>query len=453
MDLLEEQSDNSKLLQCWPWQVIDQEQDPFALYKWRQRLGNALIGTSDNTTKELVKARTSWVERAVDKVVDNRTRCTLLYLEIFHAILKQYRKLDLQETHVGYTLYSTWIDHPQISTWLSTFTNTHDKLETTAYLVYLNDISKTCDIAFEQGAIVHESSSARKLLINHLQHFCNLWNYPYIMVVRRSFELVSRLLRGPIDKIKIAGVLDRLLAWSNRLDTHLTIDMFWECFETDKTEFYHQPMIQQDDITVDRECLKLAMQVFVGSLCSLANYNQVDTSTLVALERILERIHAWRQYISDEQLLEAVLELHGSNDEDAVNLQLDVLTIDNKVRRADQGSSFKQCFQELIQVVNPNRLFLWFCGRTGMDYSLLVDLLLSNETEFLRFLVEYLKHIEMDPNGFICTCKEFVDGGVDQVMDMLSRLVLVLESGGFPYNPRHLINRLNYILALIQARI
>lgn len=88
-----------------------------------------------------------------------------------------------------------------------------------------------------------------------------------------------------------------------------------------------------------------------------------------------------------------------------------------------------------------------------MDYSLLVDLLLSNETEFLRFLVEYLKHIERDPDGFIDTCKELIDGGVDQVMDMLSRLVLVLEAGGFPYNPRHLINRLNYILTLIQTRI
>lgn len=46
----------------------------------------------------------------------------------------------------------------------------------------------------------------------------------------------------------------------------------------------------------------------------------------------------WREYMSDEQLLEAVLELHGGNDEDAVNLQLDVLTIDNKLRRADQAS-------------------------------------------------------------------------------------------------------------------
>ena len=98
------------------------------LYKWRQRLENAMIGTSDNTTAELVVARARWVQKAVDKVVNNRTRCTLLYLEIFHAILKQYRKLDLQETHVGSTLYSTWIYHPQTSTWLSTFTNTHDKV-------------------------------------------------------------------------------------------------------------------------------------------------------------------------------------------------------------------------------------------------------------------------------------------------------------------------------------
>lgn len=88
--------------------------------------------------------------------------------------------------------------------------------------------------------------------------------------------------------IKIAGVLELLLAWSDRLNTHFTIDMFWECFDTDRTEFYHQPILQHDDITVDRECLKLAMQVFVASLCSLAD--QVDTSTLAALERILERI-------------------------------------------------------------------------------------------------------------------------------------------------------------------
>lgn len=42
--------------------------------------------------------------------------------------------------------------------------------------------------------------------------------------------------------------------------------------------------------------------------------------------------------MSDEQLLEAVLELHGGNDEDAINLQLDVLTIDNKLQRADEAS-------------------------------------------------------------------------------------------------------------------
>lgn len=87
-----------------------------------------MIGASDNTTDELKRARTSWVEMAVDKMVDNKMRCTLLYLEIFHAILKQYRKLDLPEAHVGYTLYSAWIDHPQTSIWLNTFTNTHDKV-------------------------------------------------------------------------------------------------------------------------------------------------------------------------------------------------------------------------------------------------------------------------------------------------------------------------------------
>lgn len=109
------------------------------LYKWRQRLEHALIGTSDNTTEELEESRTSWVETAVDKVVDNKMRCTLLYLEIFHVILKQYRKLDLPGAHVGYTLYSTWIGHPQTSTWLSTFTGAHDKVKLSSCLCLYYD--------------------------------------------------------------------------------------------------------------------------------------------------------------------------------------------------------------------------------------------------------------------------------------------------------------------------
>ena len=94
--------------------------------------------------------------------------------------------------------------------------------------------------------------------------------------------------------------------------------------------------------------------------------------------------------------------------------------------------------------ISPNRLFIFFCQRTGMDHSLLVDLLLSNETEFLSFFVKYLKYVERDPHAFA----EAV--GEEEILDMLQNLKSVLQAGGFPYNPTYLINRLTNVIQLFE---
>ena len=84
-----------------------------------------------------------------------------------------------------------------------------------------------------------------------------------------------------------------------------------------------------------------------------------------------------------------------------------------------------------------------------MDHSLLIDLLLSNETEFLLFFVRYLKYVERYPQDFIRECNSLVDGQ-EEVVDMLRNVMRILRSGGFPYNPTYLISRLVNVINILE---
>lgn len=104
--------------------------------------------------------------------------------------------------------------------------------------------------------------------------------------------------------------------------------------------------------------------------------------------------------------------------------------------------------------LEPHRLFVYFCYRACMDYSLLVDFLLSNETDFLLFFLQYLRYVEKDPESLKKTCSSFEqenDGiSLGNIANMLQRLVFVLKGGGFPYNPSSLVKRINSVLRSIQ---
>ncbi|KAI8144244.1 hypothetical protein BJV82DRAFT_608848 [Fennellomyces sp. T-0311] len=169
-----------------------------------------------------------------------------------------------------------------------------------------------------------------------------------------------------------------------------------------------------------------------------------DECSTVGLQELIHYVSLYCQKTDD--VLETLFELHGNNDEDAVNFQLDILNLYGKLDLADQTKKFDKIVKNILDTagISPNRLFLFFCQRTGMDHSLLVDLLLSNETEFLLFFVKYLKYVERDPQAFAAALDD------DDVLDMLRSLISVLQSGGFPYNPTYLIHRLTNVINLFE---
>ncbi|KAI9323130.1 hypothetical protein BX666DRAFT_2108157 [Dichotomocladium elegans] len=411
----------SELLSRWAW--VDLGHDAFALYALRQQLIQALIGSTHDpsTSFQDNPPKHTWVTAALHALFDTNARIVndtvQVYLEVFHALFKHFRKCDLAQDHPGYTLFTGWIHHPSVSTWISMYFDEcqNNNLALVPLLVCLNDITKITKLCHTGELYPNETRTALGLLDDHIQKICSLWQHTSISVVRRSLEIISRSLRCPMSVGKVQIILDQLLAWKEQLQEHLTTDDFWTLLSPERTEFFYE-RIGNGKMAVDRECVKLVV----------------------------------RQDMSDLQLLEVILEIYGSNDEDAVNLQLDVLQMLKNLDDRNEVDSFKQSFKDILEATSPNRLFLCFCQRTGMDHELLVDLLLSNETDFLIFFVNYLKHLEHNAEDFVNICCDILEQDIREAVGMLHCLIHVLQAGGFPYNPSYLIHRVKLVLKLIQ---
>lgn len=174
---------------------------------------------------------------------------------------------------------------------------------------------------------------------------------------------------------------------------------------------------------------------------------------MVVLLQMLQQIRNWTRYQSSEILLDLVFEIFGNDDSDAVNLQHDLLDIytllpqlstDNNDNNNNNNDNANVARLLTLMCIHPHYLFLHFCQRTGMDYELLLDLLLTDETNFLLFLLRYLKYVETDPQSFVSICDK--QGQRNAVRTMLLQLRSAIMKPGFPYNAKPLVNRMNRVL-------
>ena len=97
------------------------------------------------------------------------------------------------------------------------------------------------------------------------------------------------------------------------------------------------------------------------------------------------------------------------------------------------GFSFKNnAFPELISLLNPVFTFLEFLKMISNSSNLLLDLLVSNETCFLLYLLRFLKYIRINWSMFCESCQMF-DGGngstdtLSETMSVLIRLRLQIS--------------------------
>jgi len=115
---------------------------------------------------------------------------------------------------------------------------------------------------------------------------------------------------------------------------------------------------------------------------------------------------------------------------------------------------------QLPEPWHPHRMFICFLKHIGFDHLVLIDFLISNETNFVEYLLQYLrfviqgqKHADCDDAGFKQHCPAVDPEGKIQLQSCLSDLASTIErmthKGLFPYNAAPLVSRLRQFLELL----
>ncbi|KAJ3355207.1 hypothetical protein HDU83_003784 [Entophlyctis luteolus] len=90
-------------------------------------------------------------------------------------------------------------------------------------------------------------------------------------------------------------------------------------------------------------------------------------------------------------------------------------------------------------------LFAKFVAKTGGDPSVHIDLLMSPETHYLEFIVEYCKYTERTRGSFFRASSPEDEHSVKDILEEVATRVEALWRGGrgaFPYNPLALVRRI-----------
>lgn len=128
--------------------------------------------------------------------------------------------------------------------------------------------------------------------------------------------------------------------------------------------------------------------------------------------------------------------IHLFSDQDDYLIEAMVCTLD-----VTASISFRNnAFPELVAMLNPVYTFLEFLNMISNSSDLLLDLLVSNETCFLLYLLRYLKYIRINWSMFVQSCQDgrFGNNCLDETMSVLIRLRLkisrLVSKSLYPYD-------------------
>lgn len=151
-----------------------------------------------------------------------------------------------------------------------------------------------------------------------------------------------------------------------------------------------------------------------------------------------------------------LITLLSSQDDGLINFMILHLNISCSLKKLQaDGSNLEPLF------VSPNTLFIRFISSVSFDSSVLLDWLTSNETEFLLFLIKYLKYVLKYPDEFTQSCTDlekesdadaFKDCRIKtkEMLTSLSESIEKLSSKKlFPYNASPLLRNLQLVLSVL----
>ncbi|XP_063701287.1 protein lines [Culicoides brevitarsis] len=191
-----------------------------------------------------------------------------------------------------------------------------------------------------------------------------------------------------------------------------------------------------------------SVAVSVKQIRSDSSDSSIDSQDYEALQDMIVIERSIRDVLTRlETFMKNALEFHPEShfskilihlfaDQDDYLIEAMVCTLD-----VTASISFRNnAFPELVAMLNPVYTFLEFLNMISNSSDLLLDLLVSNETCFLLYLLRYLKYIRLNWSMFVQSCQDarFGNNCLDETMSVLIRLRLkisrLVSKSLYPYD-------------------
>ncbi|XP_016989760.2 protein lines [Drosophila rhopaloa] len=258
----------------------------------------------------------------------------------------------------------------------------------------------------------------------------------------RGFRILESLpRRQPDNMVSLIGYNGRPLVYANGTITLAQAAHSVGGGQDDDRESGVAPLdlIEMDKTLLQKMVLLVlkSIAVTVKEIRSDSSDSSIDSSDYDAFQDMMLIERSIRDVLSKlETFIKQTLEFHPEchfskilihlfDDQDDHLIEAMVCTLD-----VTSGISFRNnAFPELVAMLNPVYTFLEFLKMTSNSSDLLLDLLVSNETCFLLYLLRLLKYIRMNWTMFVHSCHTFGMGSamLDEAMGVLIRLRLQIS--------------------------
>ncbi|PHZ13656.1 uncharacterized protein RHIMIDRAFT_280089 [Rhizopus microsporus ATCC 52813] len=250
---------------------------------------------------------------------------------------------------------------------------------------------------------------------------CTLWYENSIYIVRKAMELCLRA-QEKIDKAE-STLFTNVIQYISSCQQHITAQDITRFRSYEYTEFFYTEVNRV--MTCDRECFRLLAQIVLSLLSKLSSGEMI----MQLADKVQEIYH-----LSSSEFLPILFDICCTNDDSTTQLLNTVLLLFQ-----EHPSSAEVIFEPIN--INPHILFIFFIHRCGNSHDILVDLLLENDSGFLSYFYHYVVYTQKDIEAFKLALTDETD--IYTIQAILANTIRVLEGGGFPYNTRPLVKRLN----------
>ncbi|KAH8550820.1 hypothetical protein BGW37DRAFT_467935 [Umbelopsis sp. PMI_123] len=349
------------------------------------------------------------------------------------------------------------------------------------HLVVVIDLFKLMQLAQEDRSIpphYREIYQTQPLSATDIEKIRKCLESNNIIAVRKSLELLWRNVNVTDDASTIELTLSVSMSYLfSAFNT--SNDIIVRLLQID-TEFFYSPLAPH--IAIDCESLKRAIKACLASYISAARivrsgaycpsnfYHAIENTS----SQVHEIIKGYCRHHGKPALVDLFMNICGKEDNDMIAIQHNLLQL--AVMTSNLVQDQKHIDMAALKLVDPHEskdgikhaeLFVHILFRMGLDHTTLLDMLISADTQFLKFFLQFLRYVEENTQDFKIACARAAadllhneDDGDDQseewpevdlqmldiVSEILDALNIDLQMPEFPYNPKILMNRIQNVI-------